>query len=59
MVSQNLELHYLPPYSPELNPDEAVWNELKNNGIGCMQVVGPEDMKRKAHCCNSHFLASE
>jgi hypothetical protein len=42
-----LELFYLPPYSPELNPDECVWNELKNNGIGRMQVVGPNDMKRK------------
>jgi hypothetical protein len=24
-----------------------VWNELKNNGIGRMQIVGPDDMKRK------------
>jgi transposase len=42
-----LELFYLPPYSPELNPDEWAWNELKNNGMGRMQVVGPDDMKRK------------
>lgn len=27
----DLELYYLPPYSPELNPDELVWNDLKNN----------------------------
>ena len=25
-----LELFYLPPYSPELNPDELAWNTLKN-----------------------------
>lgn len=29
-----LELFYLPAYSPELNPDEYVWNHLKNNGLG-------------------------
>jgi transposase len=42
-----LELFYLPPYSPELNPDEHVWNDLKNNGVGRMQIAGPDDMKRK------------
>ena len=46
-LKDKLELYYLPPYSPELNPDEWVWNELKNNGIGRMQVVGPDDMKKK------------
>jgi len=24
-----LKLYYLPPYSPELNPDEQVWNHSK------------------------------
>jgi hypothetical protein len=24
-----LELHYLPGYAPELNPDELVWNYMK------------------------------
>lgn len=42
-----LELFYLPPYSPEPNPDKWVWNELKNNGIGRMRIVGPDAMKRK------------
>ena len=27
-----LKLFYLPPYSPELNPDEQVWNQLKITG---------------------------
>lgn len=27
-------LFLLPPYSPELNPDESVWNDLKTNGVG-------------------------
>ena len=29
-----LALFFLPPYSPELNPDEFVWNDLKNHGTG-------------------------
>jgi transposase len=28
-----LELHFLPPYAPDLNPDEFVWSHLKKNGI--------------------------
>ena len=29
----NLKLHFLPPYSPELNPVEQIWNYLKNREI--------------------------
>ena len=25
----NLKLHFLPPYSPELNPQEHIWDELR------------------------------
>ncbi|NWG76696.1 MAG: IS630 family transposase, partial [Rubrivivax sp.] len=42
-----LELFFLPPYSPELNPDEKVWNERKNNGVGRTAIPGPDDLKRK------------
>jgi len=42
-----LQLFFLPPYSPELNPDEWVWNDLKNNGIGRMAITGSDDMKQK------------
>jgi len=27
-----LELHFLPGYAPELNPDEFVWNHVKRTG---------------------------
>ncbi len=27
--NDSIEMRYLPPYSPELNPDEQVWNHLK------------------------------
>lgn len=26
---ENLRLHFLPPYSPELNPQEHIWDELR------------------------------
>ena len=29
-----LALFVLPPYSPELNPDEYVWNDIKAHGTG-------------------------
>ena len=41
-----LKLFYLPPYSPELNPDEFVWNDVKNNGVGRALVHGPSDLHR-------------
>jgi transposase len=35
-----MRLFFLPPYSPELNPDEQVWNHVKHHGVGRMLVVG-------------------
>jgi transposase len=32
-VPSNIELVYLPPYSPELNPVERFWQYLKNKTI--------------------------
>ena len=28
-LPENLKLHFLPPYSPELNPQEHLWDELR------------------------------
>ena len=39
-----LRLFFLPPYSPELNPDELVWNDVKNNAVGRMRVEKPADL---------------
>ena len=41
-----LELFFLPPYSPELNPDELVWNHLKTHGVRKRLLQTPEDLKR-------------
>lgn len=40
-----LEVYTLPPYSPELNPIEQVWNNVKNHGIGRKKVFGPDQLK--------------
>lgn len=45
-VAGRLRLFFLPPYSPELNPDELVWNDLKNHILGRKVITGPTQMKR-------------
>jgi transposase len=42
-----LELFYLPPYSPELNPDELAWNDLKNGIVGRSTVKDRAELKAK------------
>src|SRR5487761_1351950 len=43
-----IEMFILPPYSPELNPDEWVWNNVKNSRIGRQIVQSRDDLKAKA-----------
>ena len=33
IVPANIQIIYLPPYSPELNPVERLWQHLKSNTI--------------------------
>jgi transposase len=65
-----LELYYLPGYSPELNPDEQVWNYVKNHTVGKMAIKGPQQLKkavqstlrrlaRMPHLVRSFFNAPE
>lgn len=42
-----LRLFYLPPYSPELNPDEQVWNYLKTHKIGRQAIRGKKDFQER------------
>jgi len=48
-----LRLFSLPPYSPELNPDELVWNNVKGK-IGRSSIKGPDDFQEKVR----HHLKS-
>lgn len=42
-----LRLFALPPYSPELNPDEGVWREVKSHRLGRAGVFTCTDMQSK------------
>ena len=42
-----LRLFYLPPYSPDRNPDELVWKHLKADTVGRMTVTSKDDFKSK------------
>ena len=33
-IPANIELAFLPPYSPELNPQEQIWDELREKHCG-------------------------
>lgn len=37
-----LRIFILPPYSPNLNPDEWVWNWLKKHKLGKTTITGPD-----------------
>ena len=41
-----LQLFFLPPYSPELNPDEKVWNYVKHHGVAKAALRGRDDLKK-------------
>jgi len=42
-----LELHFLPGYAPELNPDEFVWNHLKREGTSKKPLKRGESLRRR------------
>jgi transposase len=43
-----LKLFFLPGYSPELNPDEWVWKNVKHDRLGKTGVTSQHDLKTKA-----------
>jgi transposase len=42
-----LELHFLPPYAPDLNPDEFVWGYAKTNGVSKKPLQQNESLKER------------
>jgi transposase len=42
-----LELHFLPPYAPDLNPDEFVWAYMKTNGLSKKPLRKNESLKQR------------
>lgn len=46
---KQLRLHYLPTYSPELNPDEHVWEEIKDKRLGRQSIKNKRDLKQRLY----------
>ena len=51
-----LRLFYLPTYSPELNPDEQVWNHLKNHTLGKQCI---NSLKQLTEAVHSHLRSMQ
>ena len=46
-LGSRLRLFYLPPYSPDRNPDELVWKHLKADTVGRALITSFRDFKKK------------
>jgi transposase len=46
-LGRALRLFYLPPYSPDKNPDELVWKHLKADTVGRTSITSLADFKNK------------
>jgi transposase len=46
-LSGRLRLFYIPPYSPDRNPDELVWKHLKADTVGRTSITSFNDFKDK------------
>jgi transposase len=42
-----LELYFLPPYAPDLNPDEFVWNYMKTTGVSKKPLRKNESLRAR------------
>lgn len=42
-----LELHFLPPYAPDLNPDEFVWQHAKTHGVDKKPLRRNESLRER------------
>lgn len=44
---ERLVVHYLPKYSPELNPDEYTWSHLKQNELKALPIKNKAELRSK------------
>ena len=47
-VEGKLEIVFLPPYAPDLNPDELVWNQMRHMGTSKKPLKKGESLKNRA-----------
>ncbi len=46
---RQIRLCYLPAYSPECNPDEHVWEEIKDKHLGRQPIKDKRDLKKRVY----------
>ena len=46
-LAGRLELYFLPPYAPDLNPDEFVWAYMKTNGVSKKPLQQNESLTKR------------
>ncbi|MCU8106115.1 transposase, partial [Shewanella sp. SM101] len=44
-ISHNIELHYLPPYSPNLNPIERLWKVMNEHARNSVYFKNKRDFR--------------
>ncbi|WP_332403477.1 transposase [Vibrio metschnikovii] len=54
----NVNVLKLPPYSPELNPIEQVWNWLRQHCLANQSFIDYNDIVSKMRCAWNRFLSS-
>ncbi|MGH9660017.1 MAG: IS630 family transposase [Bryobacteraceae bacterium] len=54
-LAGRLELHFLPGYAPELNPDEFVWNHLKRQGVSKTPLRKDESLRSRLPADLAHI----
>jgi transposase len=50
-LPENIELMFLPPYSPELNPIERLWNHLKGTFLNNSLFTNIAQLKQTVYDC--------
>lgn len=44
-----IRIHFLPAYSPERNPDEHVWEEIKDKRLGRQSIKNKSELKKRLY----------
>jgi transposase len=52
-----LELHFLPGYAPDLNPDEFVWNHMRQRGTSKIPLKRNESLRKRVKKDLAHIKA--
>jgi len=47
-----LRMFFFPTHSPELNPDEPVWNEIKHRRVGKQPIKNKPDLKKRLYAAS-------